>query len=284
MYPASRQGKRETLQGYRSVAAAKLRVHIVGDQARLEPAGVAQGVGGVPRHVQVLGHHKFQAANPHVAAGRAVVGGDRQGLHASLVFVPVAVHLGQNDGQSHPFARADVFDGGAQLQNAPLGFQVHIAQVYTDGVGAPGYGQVHGRGAHFGAHHPVAFHRDSGGGEGHLVSLRVPVGDGLVDQLCAGRLRHMANGELQNGAFTGSCPQLGDGPAQGAGVQRECRALGGGQNVHQDKVRHKALVDDNVCGAGVGDVGCQVREQLLQVGGIWGDRHMGAVGIGGLFV
>ena len=56
------------------IAAAEIRVDLVGQKPDPEPAGSAEGAAG---QTQVLGHHKPDAPDLHVPALREVVGRDR---------------------------------------------------------------------------------------------------------------------------------------------------------------------------------------------------------------
>lgn len=56
---------------------------------------------------------------------------------------------------------------------------------------------------------------------------------------------------------------------------------GGRQDAGDDEISGHGLVDDDVGGTSLGDIGRQLREELLQFGGVGGDRYVAGVGVGG---
>ena len=93
--------------------------------------------------------------------------------------------------------------------------------------------------------------------------------------------RRVADGELQGRALVGGDAQLGDLPLQRGGTLHLRRALGGRRHAGDLEVGADHLVDDDVRRAGLGDVGRQVAEQVLQVRRVRGDGHVRGVRIGG---
>src|SRR5699024_4267150 len=169
--------------------------------------------------------HEFDAPDVDVPAGGEVVGGDGQGFQAPGVLLAAVVHLGEDGGQGHPLAGADVFEGDVQLDDPALGLQIYVPRVHHHGVGAALHGQVHRVGAALGADDHVAGPRDGGVREGHRVPLGVGVVGGLVDLFHAGGLGRVADEELQHGALAGGDPQLRDGPPQGVEARHGGGAL-----------------------------------------------------------
>src|SRR5699024_10306624 len=101
-----------TLCGELGVSAAlealEAGVDGVGDEPGPEAAAGAHAPGRAGGDVQILGYHEFDAPDVDVPAGGEVVGGDGQGFQAPGVLLAAVVHLGEDGGQGHPLAGADV--------------------------------------------------------------------------------------------------------------------------------------------------------------------------------
>ena len=91
----------------------------------------------------------------------------------------------------------------------------------------------------------------------------------------------MADEELQRGAFRGAYAQRRDAPAQGGGGEHIGAANGRIQNAGDDKIGGHSLVDYDIGGACVGDVGGQRGKKLLQVGRVGRNGYVGVVGVRG---
>ena len=188
------------------------------------------------------------------------MGRDGDRLHPPGVLLAVLIHLGEDHGQRHPLAGADLFQSQIQLEDAALGLQGHVAQIHHHRVLTAADGQVHRDRTLLRLDHHVALHRHGGLRESHLVPLGVRVGDGLVDQLDAGRVPHMADEKFQGGALRGAHPQGGNSPAQGGVVQLHGAALARRGDAGDDKVGGHHLMDYDVGGPCLGNVGGQVGE------------------------
>ena len=90
----------------------------------------------------------------------------------------------------------------------------------------------------------------------------------------------MPDKEFQRRAFVGRGAQLVNRPFQGGGVDHAGHALGRHQDAGDHEIRVYRFVNDNVGRPGLGNVHRQVREQVLQLRVVRGDRHMGGVRIG----
>ena len=209
------------------------------------------------------------------------MGRDGHRLHAPLMLHAVLIHFGEDHRQGHPLAGADVFDRHIQLYDPALGLQIDVAQIHRYGVGAPGHGQIYRHRALLGVDHHITSHCDRRRGERDHVPLRVGVSDGLVDQFGPLGLAHMPDEGFQHGALTGADSQLRDGPPQGPGVQHGSGALGRRQHVGDHEIRRDDLIDHDIGGARLGDIGRQFGEQFLQIRRVGRDRHMGRVRIAG---
>lgn len=93
----------------------------MGDEAGAEFSAVADGI-ILAGDVQRLGEDKLDAAHGHIPTGGVLMGGDDDGLEAAFEFMPLIVHLVQEDGECDPLARADVFEGDIELQDPTDGF------------------------------------------------------------------------------------------------------------------------------------------------------------------
>ena len=91
----------------------------------------------------------------------------------------------------------------------------------------------------------------------------------------------MADKEFQRGALRRGDAQLLNLPPQGGGVEHGGRPHSRVQNARNHKVGIDDLIDYNIGGAGLGDVGGQFCKELFQLRGIRGNRHMGSVGVCG---
>ena len=176
------------------------------------------------------------------------------------MLLAVVIHFGEDHGQRHPLAGTDLFQGQIQLENAALGLQEHVAQIHHHRVLAAADRQLYRVGALLRLDHHVALHRHGGLREGHLVPLGVRVGDGLVDQPGAGRVPHMADEKFQGCTLRGAHPQGGNGPAQGGVVQLHGAALARRGDAGDDKVGGHHLMDHDVGGPRLRNVGGQIGE------------------------
>lgn len=261
--------------------AAEVCVNAVCDQADLELAGTAQTAAG---QTEILRHHKADALDLDIPAVGKIVGGNGHGFHTPLVLHAVLVQLGENGGQCDPFARTNVFDRCVHLDDPPLSLQKDIAQIHMNRIGAALRDQVCRCGTGLGMDYDIALYQHGGVGEGDHVALGVGVGDGLIHQLLPLGLTDMAYKKVQYRAFTAAHTQLGNLPAQSMGVQYDGGPLCGGEEIGDDKVGADHFVNDNVGGAGVGNICGQLREECLQVGGVRGDGHVRGIRVGGPIV
>ena len=69
-------------------------------------------------HRKNLGKDKFNTPYSHVAAVRAEMRGDQQGLHPAAVFDAV-VDLGEYHGKCYPLSGADILQRYVKLKYAP---------------------------------------------------------------------------------------------------------------------------------------------------------------------
>ena len=118
-----------------------------------------------------------------------------------------------------------------------------------------------GTGARVGLHHHVAVHRDLRFGGKSPGALRVAVFDGLVHQLFARLLARMPDEKLQRGAL--GCPSRPglEWSSGWCGHPASRRSRGWGREAGDDEIGIEHLVDDDVGGACLGDVGRQARQR-----------------------
>lgn len=116
------------------VAAVKVGIDVVREDAGLEVPRVAHRGGRAAGNVEVLRKDELDALDQHIPAGRAEVRGNRQRFRAALVFVALLVNLAQRDGERHALAGTDVFQVDGELQDPPRGLEVYVAEVVLQRV------------------------------------------------------------------------------------------------------------------------------------------------------
>ena len=94
----------------------------------------------------------------------------------------------------------------------------------------------------------------------------------------------MRSGKDQNGALAVGHAQPVDLPLQGGAVHLRGGAFGGGTHGDNPEAGGDLFGDDNVRGAGLGDVCRQIRENPFQLGVVRGDGQIGRVRIRGPFL
>ena len=113
MYPdTAKNGIRRSVRLDYHMTAFKIVIDIVGDKACLEFPRIADRICRAG-DIQTFWEDKFNASDSYILAGAPCVGRDQHSFHTALVFTTLAVHLGQNGGQSNPLVGTDILQGNA---------------------------------------------------------------------------------------------------------------------------------------------------------------------------
>ena len=129
------------------------------------------------------------------------MGGDSDCLHASLIFCARIIYLRKNNGKGDPLAGTYVLHSDVDLDDPALRLQPRISQIHQDSVGTSVYREVDRRRTLLWVNDNSTVYRDSRIREGDLISLRIGVGDGLIDLFGARCLGGVTDEELQSSTF-----------------------------------------------------------------------------------
>ena len=186
-----------TLESYCRIAAPEVGIDIMCNDPHFQMPFAAQRLAWTAGHIQVFRKNKLDAFYFYILTVLLIMGRYGDGLHAALIFASVVIGFGQNNSESNPFVRADIFQFDIELYDPAGRFQIRISQINDQRVLAFSDCKIDRDRARLRIYRNTAVNLNRRLREGNRISLCIRVKNGLVDREISGSLAGVLHIEFQ---------------------------------------------------------------------------------------
>ena len=171
------------------------------DDPHFQMPFTAQRLAWTAGYIQVFRKNKLDAFYFYILTVLLSMGRYGDGLHATLIFASVVIGFGQNNSESNPFVRADIFQFDIELYDPAGRFQIRISQINDQRVLAFSDCKIDRNRTRLWVYRNAAFNLNGRFREGYGITFRIRVENGLVDRKISGSLAGVLHIEFQRRAL-----------------------------------------------------------------------------------